>query len=139
MPIEACESILRERSELLWRQWHPVFEDDGVPTDQVFRPNSSDHGMLSVRRAAIMTADEAMADHVRLGLKSIGTWSLTVQDVEAESLTRVVDDAACPGSPVGHAYVDFRHMKKPEAKIAAARLKAAAMKRGQVLPRQREA
>jgi hypothetical protein len=130
--LEDGETVLEDKAESLWRQVHPKFFQDGEVSSLAFRPFPRDNGMLSVRREAF-GADRSYHDHVRLGLDSAGTWTVSVGEV-LEVGARAVDDSALPDRPEAHAYVDYRHLSRRQTEAAAKRLRAAATQHGRVYP-----
>lgn len=80
------EVPLDDSDELLYRQVHPSWVQDGVPTSQAFGPTKKDEGKLSVDRGSLTTAKDSFRHHTgTLGLKSEGTWAIAVG--EATGLT----------------------------------------------------
>ncbi len=118
-PLAAHEELLEEGAELLWRQVHPTFN-----------PSREHKHCLSVARAAKVDAAEAYRRHTNRGLRSGGTWAMTVREVLDVEL-RAVDDSAVPERPDEHAYVDFRVVAaRRDRKIAAGVLADRAARRG---------
>ncbi len=122
--------MLMSSDEELLRQVHPVMlGEDGHPARIAFTPTSRDAGMLSTLRGAV-GAQEAHHRHVEeRGLRSAGTWSVTVGEVDVAGCS-AVDDAADLGV-ADHASVDFTGLGGPAAvKRAARKLRDAAVARG---------
>lgn len=131
--LEDGEMVLEDKVEVLWRQVHPNFLQDGVISSLAFRPFPRDAGMLSVRRESY-GADRAYRDHVHVGNVSAGTWGISVGEV-LETGARAVDDSALPERPEAHAYVDYRYLSRKQTEAAAKRLRAVAMVRGRAYPK----
>ncbi|MDP9411694.1 MAG: hypothetical protein M3P70_14610 [Actinomycetota bacterium] len=133
----AGEMLVEEPDELLWRQVHPTWVEDGIPTSQAFKPATADEDKPSVARSSVHTAEEAYRWHTETAeRKSVGTWGVEVGECVIEARLRVVDDSRAQDAPPtrspAHAYLDFRSHTKGEVKLAGAALLAAALRRGQV-------
>lgn len=131
------EELVDDPDELLWRQVNPDWvSGDGIPTSQAFKPATADENKPSFARASVHTAEQAYVWHTQsAGLRSIGTWGVTVSECTSAQL-RVVDDSRAADAPAtrspAHAYADFRPMSKSERKAAAASLLTAALRRQQI-------
>jgi hypothetical protein len=132
---------MRERltglGEVLFRQIHPSFIQDGVPSSQAFLPSAKDMDRLSVDRSSLTTAEAAHALYTAAGHASAAVYGLTVEEFGAEAIHCYADPL--PGSaPVApnqaHALADYSpygvNQRKPKAK----RLKQRAVERGNLLP-----
>lgn len=83
---DSGEILLVELDELLYRQVHPGFVDDGIPSAQAFAPTKKDEGKLSIARGKLTTAEGAYTHHTSaLHLKSAGSWGLTVAETNGAS------------------------------------------------------
>ena len=134
--LEECESPVSAGDELLWRQVHPRYVDDGVPSSQAFVLSSGDGGKLSVDRGSKVDAEGAFRHYTEeIGNASAGCVSVSTADVEAAS-ARTVDDSDCPqaaDSPPrssAHSYVDLRTLDKGQQRRLRQDLLLAAMNRG---------
>jgi hypothetical protein len=97
---------LRDRTELLLRQVHPNFFQDGEPMNQAFRPTKADEGQLSVDRSSATDAEKSFVRHTEtFGLKSVGVWGLLVGEVMDGGLETIQDEF--PENPA-HCFIDFR-------------------------------
>lgn len=118
---------IRDRSELLLRQVHPNWVQDGRPTSQAFRPTNTDHGLLSVSRASMVSPEEAFKRHTQRGLQSYGVWAVTVGECNQ-------DDCCAFPDPVpdddAHAVIDFRHHGNNKCRAVSQRLVSFACERG---------
>lgn len=125
---ESGESPLADAEELLYRQVHPSWVQNGVPSSQAFKPTKKDAGMVSVTLGSKTSAEGAFNHHVQvLELKSAGTWAVTVGEVaEAglESYPQPLDD-----SP-DHGFIDFRERGRGEVERSAKILLARSRDRG---------
>lgn len=77
MPIELeeGEELLTDVDELLWRNAHPAFVDEGVPTSQLFRLKPQDEGKLSTARSSVVNARDHFEEYTgSLRLASSGVW-----------------------------------------------------------------
>lgn len=125
--------------ELLYRQIHPNWFEDGLPTSQGFRPTGKDDGKLSVDRSTVFTAEESfLLHHDDKGLATAGTWGLTVAEFAAEDvgcrpdpLERSYTEPANPA----HAVADFSLHGGGKCKLIGKRLRNVAVARGRVHPR----
>jgi hypothetical protein len=119
---------LTDGEEILLRQVHPTFFDNGEPMNQAFRPSRADEGMLSVDRGSMTSAKESYDRHTEtFGLKSVGVWGLLVGEVIAEDLETIPD--AFPGNDA-HCVVDFRGLTKNECRAKSMILRHRAVERG---------
>lgn len=134
------EVPLDDKEEFYFRQCHPDFVTNGVPTSQMFGDFPRDAGKLSGARSQITTPKASFDFHTSdLANASSGTWAVTVAEVMKAS-SRVVDDTEAPSVrppdpvPPGHAYIDMRHLKPRERKRLRGELRIAAVNRGRVHP-----
>jgi hypothetical protein len=130
----AADEPLTDNDEILFRQVPPSWLDMGEPTSQAFFPTKKEAGQLSVARGSKTTFEDAYLHHTKvLGLRSAGTWGVTVGDVGAVSLRAY--DQPRDNSPA-HAYVDFRSLSNSQAKAKGSLLAARARARGRLHPKQ---
>lgn len=123
---------LEDTGELLYRQVHPTWVDDGVPSCQAFAPTRKDEGKLSIARGSLTTAEGAYRHYTSvLKLRSAGTWSVTV----GEALTATLGSFAEPlPDDAAHGYVDFRGLGRRDAERKAKLLLPHAIDRGRLHP-----
>ena len=125
---ELGEGPLADPKELLYRQVHPSWVQDGVPSSQAFKPTKKDAGMLSVALGSKTSAEGAFNHYVQvLKLKSAGTWAVTVGEVTGAGLTsqaQPLDD-----NP-DHGFIDFRGRGRGEIERSAKMLLSKARDRG---------
>ncbi len=129
---DSGEILLVEPDELLYRQVHPGFVDDGIPSAQAFAPTKKDEGKLSIARGKLTTAEGAYTHHTSaLHLKSAGSWGLTVAETNGGELQAFGEPIA--GSPA-HGFIDFRDLGRGPAEKKAKLLLAHAKARGRLHP-----
>lgn len=122
------ERPLTDEGELLFRQVHSSFVDEGVPSSQAFKPTKKDAGKLSVSRSSKSTAKGAYEHHTAvLQLDSAGTWAVTVAEAMAADLKSF--DDPLDASPT-HAFIDFRGLGRGQTESRAKQLLALARERG---------
>jgi hypothetical protein len=127
------ERLLDDQSELLYRQVPPAWVDDGIPSSQAFAPTRKDAGMLSIARGTKTTAEGAYLHHTEvLGLRSSGTWAITVGEANAVGLKSFSQPS--DKSPA-HGFVDFRELGRRPAEAKGKLLLANARARGRLYPR----
>ena len=140
LPLVDGEVPITDLDEYYFRQCHPQFLTDGVPSTQMFGDFAQDDGKLSGNRSTAALPKQAFDFHTEtLGNKSAGTWAVTVGEVTNVS-SRVVDDRNAPTVrppdpvPPGHSYVDMRHLTSRERRRLRGELRIAAVNRGRVHP-----
>jgi hypothetical protein len=129
---QSDQQELSDAEELLHRQVHPSWVDDGQPSSQAFRPTPKDEGMLSIACASLSTAAEAFEHHTQtLGLLSAGTWAVSVGEVSEVGLTAYADPLP---DQQAHGLVDFRTLGRKAAETKSRILRARAHQRGRLHP-----
>ena len=128
----AAGEQLDDPDELLFRQVHPGWVDEGVPSSQAFAPTKKDEGKLSVDRGSLTTAQKAYEHHTTVrNLSSAGTWAVTVGEARGADLGSfgepVPDDVA-------HGFIDFRSLTRKVSERRAKLLLAHAVARGRIHP-----
>jgi hypothetical protein len=136
MPIPPPDYVrLTDESELLFRQVHPSWLNNGRPSSQTFRPSAKDEHLLSAARSAMTTAEDAFRLHTE-GRKqdSVGTWGVTVDECRRQALPCFQSPTTCPPEIVAdpaHAHVDFTVLpSKGKREAAAILLTKFAIERG---------
>lgn len=124
--------------EVLFRQIHPEWVQDGLPTSQGFRPTPKDAGSLSVDRSTLCTAHDSYALHADVKqLATAGTWGVSVEEF-AEVLVECRPDPieATPTEPANaaHAVADFTPLPANRWKPVSQKLKTVAARRGRQHP-----
>ena len=124
--------LLTNQSEILYRQVHPNWVHDGIPSSQAFAPTKKDEGMLSVTRGSMTTAEATYKHYAEILKKaSAGTWGLTVGEARDASLSSFDDPQE---DTPAHGFIDFRHLGRgPTGKIGKL-LMAKARDRGRLHP-----
>lgn len=124
-----------KNDHLFYRQVNPNWLSNGMPNSQAFFPMPKDKDLLSVDDSALVSAVDAWRHFTRkLGFQSVGTWAVSVADVEgAQDLIvcaspLVVAEDSSKNNPA-HCHVDFsqvssKSQKKHKAQLLA--LKASA-------------
>jgi len=137
--VETNEAQITNAGEVLWRQITKSLydEDNRRPGLLACGPQAADARKPSFTRSSVISAQDSRDWHQNHSASaSLGTWSLSVGDVEDAGL-RAVDDSKRPpepgepGKPPGHAYVDYRPLTKAEMKDARAKLLLAMLGRGE--------
>jgi hypothetical protein len=127
-----AEQPLSDLGESLYRQVHPTWVVDGVPSSQAFRPTKKDEGMLSIALGSRTTPEGAFLHHTQaLKLGSAGSWAVTVaetKDARLDSYTQPL-----PESP-DHGFIDFRGLARGQVEVRAKLLLSKAHIRGRLYP-----
>ena len=128
---------LIDEAEVLFRQVHPTFYENGVPSSQPFKPTEKDENLLSVDRSSLTSAAASHESYVAGGLSSSAVYGLTV----GEFLVETID---CRPDPLeenegqakneAHSVADYSQHKSNQQKIIAKRLKIRAIARGRLHP-----
>jgi len=93
----------------LWRQVHPSFVDQGIPTTQAFRPTKKDDGKLSVDNGDMINAEQSDRDFTGKGYASTGVLAVTVG--ECREMDLEVEDNRID-SPPAHALIVLSGLPK---------------------------
>lgn len=118
--------------ESLFRQIHPSWVVEGVPSSQAFRPTKKDGGLLSVSLGDKTTAKAAFDHHTTvLQLSSAGTWAVTVAETANAGLESY--EQPLEENP-DHGVIDFRGKSRREGETAAKLLLVKALDRGRLHP-----
>ena len=98
---------MTDAAHLLHRQVNPSWVQDGRISSQAFTPTPKDSGLLSVYDGRLISPDASFHHYSRtLGLKAVGTVSVSTAEVSAVGLTWRPDPAPFPE----HALIDFRNL-----------------------------
>ncbi|KRA84228.1 hypothetical protein [Altererythrobacter sp. Root672] len=128
---------LTDPNEVLFRQIHPSNFKDGRPASDRFRPQPSDHGKMSVDRAALTSANASHALYSSSGNLSAAVFGVSVEEFLEESLICLSDPliatAGQPANPA-HALVDYTSFEERKWKNISKRLCIKAIERGQLHP-----
>lgn len=130
MPV-SDEHKLHIMDEVMLRQTHPNWIDEGRPVSRHFLPNSSDGGLLSSDRGSLTTPREAYEAYLAKQRKTAGTWGVTIGEYSAEGLS-------CYSDPLddnhAHALVDYSAHGEKEQKNLSKKLYRKAIDRGRLYP-----
>ena len=125
------DTALTDRGELLHRQVHPHFIDDGHIGTQAFKPTTKDESELSISLGSLSTAEEAFVLYTTgYELPSAGVWSVTVEECGRLGLLARPDPLENPVLDSAHGFIDFRETSRKECGRLAKRLAAFARERG---------
>lgn len=129
---EPAKPPLTDPDEALYRQVHPSWIADGIPSSQAFKPTKKDEGMLSIALGSKTTAEASFAHHTQvLKRESVGTWAVTVAETAEAGLhsyEQPLDD-----SPA-HGFIDFRGIGRGQTEANAKLLLDKARRRGRLHP-----
>lgn len=116
-----------EKHELLLRQIHPSWIQNGLPSFLAFKPTKKDAGKLSVYQGSMMSPKEAYDHYTEtLHLASDSVWGITVAECDDIGLSALPD----PQTFTEHAIIDFNGKSLKKQEEAAKQLKARAIDRG---------
>ena len=136
--LQPGELELTNTQELLWRNVHPIWIDDGQLTSQAFRPTPKDDKRLSTARQQKIAPDEHFREYTEvLSLTSSGVWAISVGEAHQESLRCIYDaesNAVPDPCPTGHTSVDFSDHGNGRIRRIGSALRDAAEARGQQHP-----
>ncbi|MBW4090434.1 MAG: hypothetical protein HIU82_04890 [Proteobacteria bacterium] len=123
--------------EVLFRQIHPNFYDNGYPGSLPFAPSAKDNNKLSVDRSSLTTAAGSHALFTGNGFKSVAVYGVSVAEFGTENIPCYPDplgaEATLAANPA-HAYADFSTFSPTQGKKIAKRLRNNAVKRGRLHP-----
>ncbi|MDQ8732407.1 hypothetical protein [Bradyrhizobium sp. LHD-71] len=125
---------LSDHDEVLFRQIHPGFVEDGVPSSQPFRPTPKDQNKLSVDRSSAITPEASFTLFQENGGATIAVYGLSVGDFASEAIICHPDPLPELNNPA-HAIADYSPHKTSQHKTIAKRLKRLAIARGCFHPR----
>ncbi len=123
--------------ELLLRQVHPSFIQEGRVTSLAFRPTPKDEKKLSVNRRSLTTPEKSFELHTeQRGLRSAVVWGVSVGEVsEMQELTVEEDPVVAPVEDLSHALIDFSKIdSESRIKTVASKLADKARLRGCLFP-----
>lgn len=113
--------------ELLFRQVHPEFYQNGILGSRAFKPNSSDKGLMSTDRSILTSAEAAFVHYTQhVKKKSACVYGLTVKDFEAVAIECQADpleaEGDIPPNPA-HSLADYNSNPEKSWKTLAQRLR----------------
>ena len=128
---------LSDEAEVLYRQIHPNFMQDGQPSSDRFRPSELDEGQLSLDRASMTTPADSHGLYTENGYASAAVFGVSVGEFGAESINCLSDPLKATekqkANPA-HALADYNGHEAKKHKTIAKRLKQKAVARGQLHP-----
>jgi hypothetical protein len=107
--VTADGQKLTDPDLLLFRQIHPAHYPDGRISSGAFVPGPNHNSLLSVRHESI-GARRAYEEFVAAGIKSLGTWAVSVVEVESNPESDGISaylDELIDGRPEAHVSIDF--------------------------------
>lgn len=128
---------LTEHAEILFRQIHPSFYQDGVPSKSRFMPQSNDNGLMSVDRGALTTPAASHAAYLATGKQSAAVFGVSVEEFAGEALPCVEDAVEAKDGKLAnpyHALVDYTSFDEKARRLISMRLWAKATARGRLHP-----
>lgn len=126
---------LSDENIVLFRQIHPSFIQDGIPTSQSFVPTPKDEGKLSVDQSNLVSAEIAFNQYIGKGRQSTAVYGVSVFEFGVQSID-------CFPDPIetleevnhSHAYANYAPYLNNEQKNKAKRIKQNALARGRLHP-----
>jgi hypothetical protein len=128
---------LADGAEVLFRQIHPNFYEQGEPSSQAFNPTDKDDHKLSVDRSARATAAGSFALYTGNGFKSVAVYGVSVDEFTQESIACFSDPLPKVGvfaENPAHSYADYSAHRSASRKNIAKLLKRKAIARGSLHP-----
>ena|SRR5436853_5501535 len=126
MPI-APRYLITVDNELLHRNAHPTFVDNGRPSSQVFCLTEDDRGQLSTQQNSKASAEVAYQRYTARGLQSCGIWSVAILECKSLDLSAYDDPVIDDDS---HAVIDLTAFNNSQARKRTKTLAANARSRG---------
>lgn len=130
---------LTDKAELLFRQIHPNFLENGEPSSDRFRPSAKDKNKLSLDRSSLTTPEKSHALYTSNGLQSAAVFGLSVEEFESETISchsDPVDETETSAANPAHALADYGLHTEQKQKLIAKKLKRLAISRGCLYPPQ---
>lgn len=131
---------LTDQTEILFRQIHPTFIENGEPSSQPFKPTEKDRNLLSVDRSSMVSAERSHVGYTAAGMSSSAVYGLTVGEFGTEKIvcnSDPVDDGDLKNA--AHSVADYSAHTASQQKNVAKRLKRKAIERGCLHPASNEA
>ncbi len=97
--------LIAAKDDLLFRQVHPKYMNEGRFTPDVFLLSSSDYGLLSVAHAAKTSAEEAYHRHINWGRATVAVVAVSVSECEEYAVPAYEDPT---DDDAAHAVIDHR-------------------------------
>ncbi len=102
----AQTSRLTDLEEVLLRQVHPTLRPAGKVSKEAFIPNENDRGRVSTLRGAVGAAEAYRRWIEEEKRESVGTYGVSIAEVDGLGDVVAIDDAAAMGKP-DHASIDM--------------------------------
>jgi len=121
---------LTDANEVLLRQIHPAFYQNGQPSSQPFQPTPKDDHKLSVDRSALTQASLSHELYTTNGFVSAAVYGIDVGEFGNEALPCMSDplpNAGLVRANPAHAYADYSLHGSNQQKTKAKRLKLKAL------------
>ncbi|WP_298336390.1 hypothetical protein [uncultured Erythrobacter sp.] len=128
---------IHDSDEVLFRQVHPDFIQNGEPVSHRFYPQSNDDGKLSVDRGGITTAEHSHLLYTSSGKQSQAVFGVSVGEFASETVpvyaapTEETEDHPANDA---HALADYTNHGTSQQRKIGKRLKRQALARGQLHP-----
>jgi hypothetical protein len=129
---------LQDEEEILFRQIHPKFYEDGHLSSSPFVPSAKDENQMSVDRSSLITAAGSFDLYTGNGYQSVAVFGVTVGECGAVGLSCHPDPlrpTETQKANQAHCYVDYSTVGSSKGKNIAKRLRNDAVKRGRLHPR----
>lgn len=115
------------KNNVLLRQIHPSFFQNGKVTSQAFRPTPKDQSLLSVYDGHKMSPEQSFEHYVQiLGLSSCAVAQIVCEDCIENELPVCADPEQFPE----HCLIDFSDMNQSQQTKASKKLRQKAEERG---------
>ena len=129
---------LSEDEDVLFRQVHPNFIQDGIPSSQPFVPTQKDNSKLSVDRSKLTNAEAAFDRFIESGQFSDAVYGVTVAEFATQGVECFSDPIVDPDPKLSnptHAYANYSPFSVNAQKNKAKRIKQHALARGRLHPK----
>jgi hypothetical protein len=129
---------LTDPREVLFRNIHPSWIQDGKPTSQAFRPTLKDEGRLSLDRGSMTTAQDSFRLHTcAKGLQAEAVYGVSVDEFLNENIECFddpIEGGAYTVENLCHCIADFRPHGGSKPETISKKLKKKAIARGSLYP-----
>lgn len=124
---------IEDESEIQFRQVHPSWIENDLPSRLAFIPTKKDENLLSMDRSATTTAKDSFDDFIAMGLSSGAVFGLTPQEFSEGPYVVDCYESPLPHNP-HHSHADFGNMTNGEKKTKSQELRRQAISRGKLHP-----
>jgi hypothetical protein len=124
---------LEDSEEVLLRQIHPTFFENGEPSSDRFRPSQLDKNLLSLDRNSMVSPAQSHANYEGAGRKSAAVFGVTVGEFMIENIDCLhdpLDSTPVQAANPAHASANYERHDLKQQKLIAKRLKRVAIARG---------